>query len=137
MPKVAADCVVFDSEGRVALIRRKKPPYQGSYALPGGFLKDDESVETACARETKEEVNLDITNLRLIGVYSAPDRTTNERVISIAYLAEADPSKLQAGTDAESAEWVANWREQELAFDHRKVLEDAYALWKSGTKNSK
>lgn len=130
MPKVAADCVVFDAEGRVALIRRKKPPYQGSYALPGGFLKEDESVETACARETKEEVNLDITNLRLVGVYSAPDKETRERIVSIAYLAEADTSKLQAGTDAESAEWVANWREQELAFNHRKVLEDAYALWK-------
>lgn len=134
MPKVAADCVVFDSEGRVVLIRRKNPPYQGRYALPGGFVEDNETVEAACAREAKEEINLDVTNLRFVGVYSDPRRDPRGRVITIAYLAEADTSQLSAGDDAASAEWVANWREQELAFDHRKVLEDAYALWKSGTK---
>jgi 8-oxo-dGTP diphosphatase len=124
-PALAADCVIFHGDA-VVLIRRGYDPYRGSYALPGGAVEIGETVEDACRREMREEIGLDVRNLRLIGVYSKPDRDPRGHTVSIAFLADADISKMQAGSDAASAEVVENWRELQLAFDHRDIIEDAW-----------
>jgi len=131
-PLVTTDGVVFHDNG-VVLIRRKNEPFKGQYALPGGFAEIGETIEDACRREMKEETGLDISNLQLIGVYSRPDRDPRGHTISVAFLGEADVSRLRAGSDAAEAEVVENWAEQDLAFDHREIVEDAWKM-KTGEK---
>jgi 8-oxo-dGTP diphosphatase len=125
-PRLAVDCVIFDDRARVVLIRRNNAPFKGGYALPGGFVEVGETVEDACRREVKEETNLELHDLRLVGVYSDPARDPRGHVISVAFAARADVAPLRAGDDASHAELVENWRERALAFDHRRILEDAF-----------
>jgi 8-oxo-dGTP diphosphatase len=127
-PSLAADCVVFDAADRLLLIRRKNPPFQGQYALPGGFVEYGETTEQAAARELREETNLIATDLALIGVYSDPQRDPRRHVISIAYLVTVAGYDAAAGDDASAATFVADWREQALAFDHDKIVADARML---------
>jgi 8-oxo-dGTP diphosphatase len=127
-PRLAVDCVVFDRSDRLLLIRRKNPPFQGQYALPGGFVDYGETTEQAAARELLEETGLHAVTLKLIGVYSDPNRDPRGHTISIAYLVTADDRAPTAGDDAAHAEFVADWREQALAFDHNKIVDDARML---------
>jgi len=124
---LTVDCVVF-SEESVVLIKRKNPPYQGYYALPGGFVEENESVELACTREAYEETNLYIKNLIFIGAYSVPGRDPRGRVVSFAFLAEADLNQLRAGDDASHVEIIKNWQDVEIAFDHKNIIEDALKI---------
>jgi 8-oxo-dGTP diphosphatase len=129
-PALTTDCVVFDARGYVLLIRRKHEPFRGSYALPGGFVDVGETVENACRRELKEETGLEVGALRLIGVYSDPDRDPRGHTCSVAYLASVGGAEVRAGDDAATAEWVADWRTEALAFDHALILVDAEKLLK-------
>jgi 8-oxo-dGTP diphosphatase len=129
-PVLAADCVIFHGDA-VVLVKRKYDPFRGDYALPGGAVEIGETVEDACRREMREEIGLEIRNLRLIGVYSKPDRDPRGHTVSIAYLADADVSKIRAGSDAAAAEVVENWRDITLAFDHRDIIEDAVKMRES------
>jgi 8-oxo-dGTP diphosphatase len=126
-PALAADCVVFDREGRLLLIRRKNPPFQGQYALPGGFVDYGERMEEAALRELKEETGIDGKLIGLVGVYSRPDRDPRGHCVSAAYLIEASQQKAVAGDDAAEAELVANYRTEKLAFDHDEIVADALA----------
>lgn len=130
-PALTTDCVVFDGEGRVLLIRRKNPPFQGSYALPGGFVEVGERVEDACRRELQEETGVEVGPLSLIGVYSDPGRDPRGHTCSVAYLARVASTEPHAGDDATAAEWVADWRAAGIAFDHAKILSDAEKLLKA------
>jgi len=128
-PALTTDCVIFDNAGRVVLIRRKHEPFKGSYALPGGFVDIGETVEAACRREVQEEVGIELGDLSLIGVYSDPKRDPRGHTVSAAYLALLPRVVApRAGSDAEGAEWVADWRKRALAFDHAKILDDAELL---------
>lgn len=127
-PRLAVDCVVFDHAGRLLLIRRKNPPFRGQHALPGGFVEYGESVEQAAARELLEETNITATKLSLIGVYSDPRRDPRGHVVSVAYMATAEQYDSKAGTDASEAAFIADWRDQKLAFDHGRIVADAQAL---------
>ena len=128
-PALTADCVVFDAEARVLLIRRGHEPYAGSYALPGGFVEIGETVENACRREALEETGIKIDVLRLIGVYSDPARDPRGHTVSVAYVTILPRAVVpKAGSDAAGAEWIDDWRSVELAFDHAQILEDAEAL---------
>jgi 8-oxo-dGTP diphosphatase len=131
-PLLAADCVVFDAKGSVLLVRRKYPPFQGHYALPGGFVEIGETVEEACRRELAEETGVTAGALRLVGVYSDPKRDPRGHACSVVFLASvtrAEPqAEPKAGDDAAAAEWVADWSHVELAFDHAKILADAVRL---------
>jgi len=128
-PALTTDCVIFDNAGRVVLIRRKNEPFKGSYALPGGFVDIGETVEAACRREVQEEVGIELSDLRLIGIYSEPKRDPRGHTVSAAYLALLPRAVApRAGSDAEGAEWVADWRKRALAFDHAKILDDAELL---------
>jgi 8-oxo-dGTP diphosphatase len=128
-PALTTDCAIYDPEGRVLLIRRGHDPYAGGYALPGGFVEIGETMEAACRREVREETGIEIGELRLVGVYSDPSRDPRGHTVSVAYAAML-PRALspQSGSDAASAEWIADWRSLALAFDHAQILEDAETL---------
>jgi 8-oxo-dGTP diphosphatase len=125
-PSLAVDTVLL-FQGKLVLIRRKNPPYKGFYALPGGYVDIGESVESAAIRESKEETGLNMRILDLIGVYSDPGRDPRGHVVSIAYLAEGS-GETASGSDAASAEVFPLDSLPPLAFDHRKIIEDAMRL---------
>ena len=127
-PSLAVDCVVFDPVGRVLLIHRKNPPFQGQYALPGGYVEYGETTEHAAARELAEETGLTAVNVSLIGVYSDPHRDPRGHVVSVAYRTEVAGYDLRPGDDAAGAAFVTNWNDLELAFDHRRIIEDAASV---------
>ena len=122
-PKIMVD-VVVPSEDGVVLIRRGTDPYEGMWALPGGFVEVGETVENAAVREAKEETNLDVELEKLVGVYSEPDRDPRGHNVSVTFLARITGGDPEAATDADEVA-VLEPSEVELAFDHRKILEDA------------
>jgi 8-oxo-dGTP diphosphatase len=124
-PALAADCVVFDSDGRLLLIRRKNPPFKGQYALPGGFVEYGERMEEAALRELREETGIEGRIVRLVGVYSRPNRDPRGHCVSAAYLIDPATAAPVAGDDAAEAEFVADYRSEELAFDHNEIVADA------------
>lgn len=124
-PLLTADCVVFDREGRLLLIRRKDAPFKGRHALPGGFVDVGESVENAAMRELEEETGITGKIIRLVGVYSDPKRDPRFHTVSTAFLVRPSSTKVQGGDDAESAAFVADWRGLKLAFDHNAILKEA------------
>jgi len=121
---VAADVIVRMDDGSVALIRRKNEPFKGYWAIPGGMVEEDETVEQAAIREMKEEAGIDIELVRLVGVYSGPHRDPRGNVVSICYLARHTGGELRAGSDASEVRLFKKMPEN-LAFDHRKMLTDA------------
>ncbi len=125
-PLLAADAVIFFDEG-IVLIRRKNQPYQGCYALPGGFVEVGETVEAAAQREAREETGLEIELLALVGVYSDPGRDPRGHVVSVAYLAKGGGC-LRSGTDASSAEVFSPGTLPPLAFDHDRIIRDALRI---------
>lgn len=127
-PRLTVDCVVFDPQGRLLLIRRKNPPFQGQYALPGGFVDYGETVEQAAARELMEETGLNAESLSLVGIYSDPRRDPRGHTVSVAYLMRVSDFAPRAGDDAVQAAFIADWRHQGLAFDHDTIVADALAL---------
>jgi len=132
-PALTVDCAIFDRESRVLLIRRGNEPFKGAYALPGGFVDVGETVEDACRRELREETGIEVGELRLVGVYSDPKRDPRGHTVSVAFLAQApDRMTPRAGDDAAAVEWVENWRDSTLAFDHAKILADAEVLLSAG-----
>src|SRR5215472_14941499 len=127
-PSLTVDCVVFDAEDRLLLIRRKNDPFKGHYALPGGFVDIGETVETAARRELKEETAVEAGTVRLVGIYSDPQRDPRRHTVSAAYLADDYSGAPQAGDDAAAAEFVSGWRNARLAFDHDKIVRDAWSM---------
>ena len=102
-PSVTVDILVFtvsDKKLRLLLIRRNEHPYLGKWAVPGGFLRMDESAEEAAARRIREEAGVEGAHLEQLYTFSAVDRDPRTRVISIAYLAAVPADKLRflAGT---------------------------------------
>ncbi|PJK28065.1 NUDIX domain-containing protein [Minwuia thermotolerans] len=126
-PALTVDCVVFDAEERLLLIRRGKPPFEGMHALPGGFVDLGERAEEAAARELAEETGIEARPERLIGVYSDPARDPRGHVVSVAFLFRLPPDAPapRGGGDAAAAAFHADWRELDLAFDHAQILDDA------------
>ncbi len=110
------------------MVRRKEPPFKGELALPGGFVDIGETVEEAAKRELIEETGLQATSLKLVGVYSRPDRDPRGHTCSVAFLASVKPADPRAGDDAEAVAWVRNFAAIEIAFDHREIITDALNL---------
>lgn len=122
-PSLAVDIVILLEEG-LLLIRRENPPYQGSYALPGGFVEVGERVEDAARREAKEETGMDLEDLRLVGVFSDPRRDPRGHVVSICFLA-CGRGKPKAGSDACATGIFPLDRLPPLAFDHEEIIREA------------
>jgi 8-oxo-dGTP diphosphatase len=122
-PKLMVD-VVIPSDRGVVLIRRGTEPFAGQWALPGGFVELGETVEAAAAREAAEETGLAVEVARLIGVYSEPERDPRGHNVSVAFLVRALGGELAAATDASEVS-VLDPSSVELAFDHRRIIDDA------------
>jgi len=123
-PLLTVDGIVRNREGKFLLIRRKNPPFQRQWALPGGFVDVGETVEAACARELKEETGLDVTVGRLVGVYSDPKRDPRGHTVSIIFACSCADDRAAGGDDALEARWLTIEEARPLAFDHENVLED-------------
>ncbi|MFQ6050670.1 MAG: NUDIX domain-containing protein [Candidatus Hydrothermarchaeota archaeon] len=122
-PALTVDGIVL-KENEIVLIKRKKEPYKGSWALPGGFVECGESVEKAVLREVKEETGLDCKIDMLFGVYSDPKRDPRGHMVSIVYVLEPITQEFLPTTDASEAKWFNIEDLPELAFDHGKIVED-------------
>ncbi|MHA1593836.1 MAG: NUDIX domain-containing protein [Candidatus Baldrarchaeia archaeon] len=126
-PVLTVDAIIRLEDGRIVLIKRKNPPFEGWWALPGGIVEYGERVEDAVKREAWEETGIDIKIEKLVGIYSDPNRDPRGHFISICYLCSGRSEQMRAATDA--AEVAAfhpdEIKKLKLAFDHRKMLKDA------------
>ena len=122
-PKLMVD-IVIPMENGVVLIQRANEPFEGQWALPGGFVETGETVEAAAIRETEEETGLTVKLDGLVGVYSEPDRDPRGHNVSVAFLAHVTDGRMQAATDASKVE-VLKPSTVDLAFDHAQIISDA------------
>ncbi len=125
---MAVDTVVIANNQKVLLIKRKNPPFQGKWALPGGFVEQDEDLPESAMRELEEEtgVRAVINDLSFVGVYGAPNRDPRFRTVSIVYRLEIPETvEVKGGDDAAEAAWFDLDDLPELAFDHAEVIKDA------------
>lgn len=113
--------IIIAYGGGIVLIRRKNPPY--GWALPGGFVDYGESVEHAAAREAKEETNLEVQGLTLLGVYSDPARDPRGHTISTVFTARGS-GDLRGQDDAAAAAVFTLDNLPDLVFDHARILAD-------------
>ncbi|WP_297506006.1 NUDIX hydrolase [Thermococcus sp.] len=125
---LTVDGVIIHNNG-VVLIKRRNEPFKGRYALPGGFVEYGESVEEALRREMKEETGLDVIPVKLVGVYSRPDRDPRGHTVTVAFLC-IGMGQLKAGDDAKEVHVVPveEALRMELAFDHSEILRDALGV---------
>ncbi len=131
-PMLTADVVAVagGSPGSVLLVRRGNPPFEGEWALPGGFVEDREPTLEAARRELDEETGLGSAGaLRLVGVYDTPGRDPRGWTVSVAYRADLPGEDAVAGADdAAEARWFPVGDLPPVAFDHATIIADAVAL---------
>lgn len=124
-PSVTADCVIFGFDGvciKALLIQRGIEPFKGRWALPGGFMKIDETAEECAKRELEEETGLRNAVVEQFHTFSDVNRDPRERVITVAHYALVRLSEVKGGDDAVSARWFAMDEVPSLAFDHDRIL---------------
>src|SRR6059036_1923736 len=132
---LTVDCVVFgfdEGELKVLLIERALEPFKGKWALPGGFVRVDETLDEAARRELQEEAGLRNVFLEQLYTFGAVDRDPRERVVSVAYyaLVKLSEHEAKAATDATNARWFLAAKVPSLAFDHANILSAAMARLK-------
>ena len=125
---LTADVVIQWADGSIVLVKRGTDPYQGFWALPGGKLEGDETIEETARREVKEETGLEVRLERVIGVYSKPGRDPRGRFVSVAFLAYPISGILESGSDAAAVIITKNLSDFTLAFDHEQILTDYVAV---------
>ena len=124
---LTVDCAVYGFDGeelKVLLIERALEPFKGQWALPGGFVHVEETLDAAARRELVEETGLKQVYLEQLYTFGRVDRDPRDRVVSVAYyaLVKLSDHHAQAATDAANAEWFSLARVPRLAFDHAEIL---------------
>ncbi|MDP2907531.1 MAG: NUDIX domain-containing protein [Nanoarchaeota archaeon] len=130
-PSVTVDIILFtikDESLKVLLVKRAVDPFKDMWAIPGGFILVNESLEYAAKRELLEETNVKDIYLEQLYTFGNPKRDPRTRVITVAYFAlvNSEKFKLKASTDVKDVRWFSMYDMPELAFDHKKIME--YAL---------
>lgn len=132
-PALTVDCIVFgldaDLDLKIMLIKRDIPPFQGQWAIPGGFVRMDETLEQAALRELQEETGIENVFLEQLYTFGDLERDPRDRTVTVAYYALINlvEQKIQASTDAREAYWFAISKIPKLAFDHDQILQTAIA----------
>jgi len=146
-PSVAVDLVIYglNVKGstllpslKVLLIKRGHEPFAGHWAIPGGFVNENEDLEVAAMREAREETHVEPAFIEQVGVYGTLGRDPRGHVIGVAYMALVDISttRVQADDDADDAVWYpVNDLPKNLAFDHEIILRDALAMLRKKLPN--
>jgi len=129
-PMVTADAAVFafcDGRARLLLIQRKQGPFQGHWALPGGFVEMDEDLKDAAARELAEETGLRGVALEQLHTFGRPGRDPRGRVVTVVYfgIAEHSREQIEAADDAADAQWFDIEDLPTMAFDHEEIARRA------------
>jgi 8-oxo-dGTP diphosphatase len=128
---LAVDCVVFgldETDLKVLLIQRKLQPFQHTWALPGGFVRIDETLDEAARRELEEEAGVTDVYLEQLYTFGVLDRDPRERVVAVAYyaLAKLSDHRIRAATDAMGVGWFGLDDLPKLAFDHTEIVSRAH-----------
>lgn len=126
---VSIDALIV-KDNKILLIQRGAEPFKGFWGTPGGYVGWDESTEETVKREVKEETNLEVTETKMVGVYSSPDRHPKQ-VINIVYLVKVKDQEIKHGDDALDAQWfdLDNLPDQ-MALDHKQNIKDAVKMLK-------
>ena len=136
-PALTVDCIIFgldaQQELKVMLIQRDIPPFKGQWAIPGGFVRIEETLEEAALRELQEETGIHHIFLEQLYTFGDLGRDPRDRTVTVAYYALINlvEQKIQASTDARAAEWFAISNIPQLAFDHNQILQIAIARLRS------
>lgn len=124
-PALTVDAIVFNDNSEILLIQRASQPFKDIWAFPGGFVNEDETVETAVYRELEEETGIKEVQLKQFYTYSEPDRDPRHRTVTVAFVGETlITTKPKANDDAKNAQWFKLNNLPSLAFDHAQILED-------------
>jgi len=122
-PKLTVDGIVLKN-GKILLIKRKNQPFEGKWALPGGFVEYGEKTEDATVREVFEETGLKTKINHLVGVYSDPNRDPRGHTVSIVYVLDICNGELNSGDDACDAKFFDLKNLPDLSFDHENIIKD-------------
>jgi 8-oxo-dGTP diphosphatase len=132
-PALTVDCIVFGLDAeldlKIMLIKRDISPFQGEWAIPGGFVRMDETLEQAALRELQEETGIHDVFLEQLYTFGDLDRDPRDRTITVSYYALINlvEQQIQAATDASEANWFRISEIPKLAFDHDRILQTAIA----------
>ena len=132
-PALTVDCIVFgldaELELKIMLIKRDISPFQGEWAIPGGFVRMDETLEQAALRELQEETGIHDVFLEQLYTFGDLERDPRDRTITVSYYALINlvEQEIQAATDASEANWFRISEIPKLAFDHDRILQTAIA----------
>ena len=128
---VTVDIVVFrekNAQKEILLIQRKNEPFKNQWALPGGFVDNDEDLETAAKRELREETCVVASNLQQVKAYGNPYRDPRGYMVSVVYFTTVDSdTNAVAADDAKALQWFTVENLPDLAFDHQTIIEDTLA----------
>lgn len=131
-PRITVDAIILINHDSIVLIKRKYPPYKDQWAIPGGFVELGETIENAVMREAKEETGLDIDPIKILNIYSDPNRDPRGHTITVAYICKKIGGTLKADTDAKNIKIFKRKSIKNiiLAFDHSKILADFNEIFK-------
>lgn len=124
--QLTADIIIRLDNGKIVLVKRRNPPFEGRWALPGGMMDPGERIEETALREAREETGLTVRLQRIVGVYSAPGRDPRGRYVSVAYAAVPEGGSLEAASDASDIGAFDPDKLPEAAFDHAQILLDYF-----------
>ena len=122
--KLTADIIIEFDDGNIILIKRGHSPFKGHWAIPGGKMEGDETIQETAVREAKEETGLDVSLTKLIGVYSKANRDPRGRFVSVVFTATPIGGILKASSDAKEILKTSEFLKLDLAFDHNQILID-------------